>query len=122
MIKVLNLFRIVTASKVIKVWDYSTKQAISTFTGHSSNTIILKTFTHDSAQYILSGSKSDRTLSLWYFDEEEKVSKSSKNAVTTFSLQNAANFVDFSIVEDTLRVVVITTNQSLQYFEANLNK
>lgn len=105
---------------MIKVWDYSTKQAISTFTGHSSNTIILKTFTHDSAQYILSGSKSDRTLSLWYFDEEEKVTKSNKNAVTTFSLQNAANFVDFSIVEDTLRVVVITTNESLQYFEANL--
>lgn len=48
------------------------------------------------------------------------MTKSNKNAVTTFSLQNAANFVDFSIVEDTLRVVVITTNESLQYFEANL--
>ncbi|XP_070507606.1 WD repeat-containing protein 43 [Chironomus tepperi] len=107
--------QVATASKTIKIWDLETNQLVKSFTGHSSDVIILKSFTHDDTSYILSASKNDRNLSLWNVDD-------SKSAVFgTFTLlNNSPNFIDCKMFNDQLRVACICRNESLSYFDVPL--
>lgn len=109
--------QIVTASKDIKVWDGESHQLLHTFTGHSSNVIIMKSFEYGEENFILSAAKNDRNLSLWKVKEDKKSS-----AYGTFILlNNSPNYVDFQFTEDEqLRIACICRNESMSYFEAAL--
>lgn len=108
---------IVTASKEIKVWDGESHQLLHTFTGHSSNTLILKSFEYGEENFILSAAKNDRNLSLWKIKEDKK-----STAFGTFILlNNSPNCVDMQFTdEDELRIACICRNESMSYFEVGL--
>lgn len=109
--------QIVTASKSIKVWGANSK-LVQTFTGHSTNVLILKSFAYDDIDYILSASKTDRNLSLWKVNEDEKKS----GAVATFTLlNNSPNCVDFKVVDDRLHVACICRSDSMTFFDTSLS-
>lgn len=109
--------QIVTASKTIKVWDSETNQLVQTFIGHSTDTIILKSFTYNESNFILSASKNDRNLSLWKINEDVK----DTSAFGTFTLlNNSPNFFNFILDGDTIRVACICRNESLSYFDTSM--
>lgn len=105
--------QIATASKTVKIWDGQTNQLLNTLTGHSSDIIILKSFTHNDSNYVLSGSRNDRNLSLWKVDE-------SKIFGTFTLLNNSPNYVDCQLLNDHLRVACVCRNESLSYFDVAL--
>lgn len=108
--------QIVTASKSIKVWSNS--QLVQTFTGHSTNVLILKSFTYDDVSFVLSASKNDRNLSLWKVSEDEKKT----GAIATFTLlNNSPNCVDYKVVEDRLHVACICRSDSMAFFDTSLS-
>lgn len=108
--------RIVTASKSIKVWNKDTS-LLHTFTGHSSNVVILKTFNYGEESFILSASKNDRNLSLWKLGEDEK----KPGAAATFTLLNISpNCVDYKLEDDRLQVACICRNELMAFFETSL--
>ncbi|CAO1427404.1 unnamed protein product [Diamesa hyperborea] len=111
---------IISASKTIKVFNGTTEKVAQTFTGHSSNIIILRTFSYQETNYIISASKTDRNLCLWELDEED--SKTIKSgAASTFSLNSAPTFFDINVTEDSLQIACVSRNDSLQFFELNLS-
>lgn len=114
---VLENGHIVTASKGIKVWDCESQKIVQTFTGHSSNVIILQSFVHQDETFILSASKTDRNLSLWKFSLDDQRT----NAFATFTLlNNSPNCVDFRLDDDHLQVACICKNDSMAFFDTNL--
>lgn len=105
--------QIATASKTIKIWDSDTNELVRTLTGHSSDVIILKSFSHNDTNYILSASRNDRNLSLWRTNEN-------KIFGTLTLLNNSPNYVDCKLVGDSLRIACICRNESLSYFDVHL--
>jgi U3 small nucleolar RNA-associated protein 5 len=107
---------IVTASKSIKVWDGGSR-LIQTFTGHTSDVLILESFEHNDETFIISASKNDRNLSLWKISDEKK----KQGAATTFALlNNAPTSLSFRIDGDTLEIACVCRNDCMAFFETNL--
>lgn len=91
---------------------------VQTFTGHSTNVLILKSFAYDDINYILSASKTDRNLSMWKVNEDEKKT----GAVATFTLlNNSPNCVDYKVVDDRLHVACICRSDSMTFFDTSLS-
>jgi Dip2/Utp12 Family/WD domain, G-beta repeat len=108
---------IATASKTIKIWNEN-QELIQTFTGHTSNVLILKSFTFNDENFIVSASKNDRTLSMWRIVEDDKKS----SCYATFSLlSNSANYVDLNVIDGNLSIACICRNESLSFFNTNLS-
>ena len=102
------------------MWNLSTKKLHQNFTGHSSQVLILKSFEHDDNQYILSGSKYDRQVSIWKIDEDEKEAATSKKVIGNFSLNGSPTFLSWQLIEDELQVACVATDDSLLYYTVNL--
>lgn len=99
------------------MWE-SDSRLVQTFTGHSTNVLILKSFSYCDESFILSASKGDRNLSLWKVTEDAKKT----GAIATFALlNNSPNSVDFSIIENHLQIACICRNDSMAYFHTNLS-
>lgn len=78
----------------------------------------MKTFEHDDDEYVLSASKNDRNLSLWKLQDDQKKT----SALATFSLlNNSPSSLGIRLVDDTLQIVCVCRNDSMSFFEVNLN-
>lgn len=118
-LKVPGLDRLLTAARLIKLWDTQTKQLLKSFTGHKSEITSMDYISPQEGQsYIISGSKSDRTLSCWNLCEETK----NKNAVATFLLEDSLRSVNIMLTDEGLTYVTATViNGGMHIFEYILN-
>jgi len=61
---------LLSAEKIIKWWNLTTKQLIRTFTGHANHVTFLHTIQIDSAtSYLISAAHADNHLSVWILDK-----------------------------------------------------
>lgn len=61
---------ILSADRIIKWWDLSTKRLITSFSGHASQVTFLRPIKFDSgASYFISGASGDGYLSVWSLNE-----------------------------------------------------
>lgn len=98
------------------MWNADSNQLVQSFTGHSSDVIILKSFETDSEEnFILSASRNDRNLSLWKISESGE-----KSAYGNFTLlNNSPSYVDYFYAGKQLRIACICRNESISYFDVN---
>lgn len=61
---------LVSAERIIKWWDLTTKQLIRTFTGHANQVTCLQPVkVDDTFSYLISGACADSYLSIWMLDK-----------------------------------------------------
>lgn len=61
---------LISAERIIKWWNLSTKQIIRTFTGHAGQVTSLNPITvNKNSSYLISGASEDGYLSIWALDE-----------------------------------------------------
>ncbi|XP_014608429.1 PREDICTED: WD repeat-containing protein 43-like [Polistes canadensis] len=111
---------VISADKIIKWWDLSTKKIIKTFTGHSSQITSLNAITvNEDISYLISGANEDRYLSIWALDE----AKNDKCSVATLSMQDEALSVSAHVNEESQVMVVANTRSGQAHvFKYELNE
>lgn len=61
---------LLSAERIIKWWNLTTKQLIRTFTGHANHVTFLYTIqVDDTTNYLISGASADSHLSIWALDK-----------------------------------------------------
>lgn len=61
---------LLSAERIIKWWDLTTKQLIRTFTGHGNQVTFLHPFKiDDTTSYLISSARMDNHLSIWLLDK-----------------------------------------------------
>lgn len=104
--------KLITASRQIKLWTIKTNECKQTYTGHASAVQFLKVVQFEDAEYLLSGSKQNRNLSLWNLRATSK----KRDSLATFSLEDVPHFVDAVCQNGTLSVVAVCRNNIVYHF------
>lgn len=101
---------LISAEKIIKWWDLSTRQLIRTFTGHANQVTSLHPVkVNDTTSYLISGARADGYLSIWVLDKH----KNDKASIATLAMQDEAISVSTLVTEES-QVVVLATTRSGQ--------
>ncbi|KAK7103270.1 WD repeat-containing protein 43-like [Littorina saxatilis] len=119
--------RLLTADRVIKMWDLATRTLIQKFTGHSTEVFrllpVLKSSSEgnddgDQCSYFLSSAANDRVVNAWYCHPDG----AEKNAITSFSLSEEPVDLSLSVSKDQMvTLAVLTTGGKVLVFEHRLN-
>lgn len=91
-------------TRELSVWSVADGKLQQSFTGHTSNVVLLKSLLIGSVEYVLSTSKMDRTISMWRCGS----GKAGRNAVATFLMADVAHYVSASVQGDRLEVAAVT--------------
>lgn len=111
-IRIPDTDNVVLAGRKLKLYNYVDQEVIHTFTGHASMISIIKHFSINSKNYILTGSQSDRILSLWSLNDDK-----SKNAIASFLMENICVNLSCRVIDDEiLKIGAVTRNGILHYF------
>ncbi|XP_024863799.1 WD repeat-containing protein 43 isoform X2 [Kryptolebias marmoratus] len=115
---------LLSAGRIIKMWDLDTKEVYRKFTGHSMVVTTLCFATtrppDSNGLYFLSGAAHDRLLSVWQVREDGK----DKNSVVSFTLTDEPQHIDLvtsSSKEEAVRLAVVCKDGQLHLFEHFLN-
>ncbi|KAM9842007.1 WD repeat-containing protein 43 [Aulostomus maculatus] len=115
---------LLSAGRVIKMWDLDTKEVYRKFTGHSTAVTTLRFATSrppdSNGLYFLSGAAQDRLLSVWQVREDGK----DKNSVVSFTLTDVPQHIDLvtsNSKEEAVRMAVVCKDGQLHLFEHFLN-
>lgn len=101
---------IVSAGRVIKLWDLSSKRLIMSFTGHATQITSLNPLIINSDScYLVSGASGDRQLNVWSLNKEN----TENNAVAIFVMQDEAVSVSSHVVGDS-QIEVLAVSKSGQ--------
>lgn len=101
--------QLLVGTRELKLWSTDAAASLQqTFTGHTSNVIIIKCLQIGAAEYVLSTSKMDRTISMWRCDGSASAKASGRNAVATFLMADVAHFVSTSVTGDRLELAAVT--------------
>ncbi|XP_043502426.1 WD repeat-containing protein 43-like [Polistes fuscatus] len=102
---------IISAERIIKWWNLSTKQVIRTFTGHAGQVTSLNAITvNQDTSYLISGASDDRYLSIWALDE----TKNDKCSAASLTMQDEAMSVSVHVNEEDSQMVVLAVTRSGQ--------
>lgn len=104
--------KLITASRQIKLWTIKTNECKQTYTGHASSVQFLKVVTFKDAEYLISGSKQNRVLSMWNLRATAKM----RDSLATFSLDDVPHFMDATCENGTLSLVVVCRNNIVYQF------
>ena len=104
------------------MFHLGTKKLHQTFTGHANAIRILQTFEHDDNQFILSGSQSDRQISIWKITEDATEALTNKSSFGHFALNGSPSFLSWQLVDDDLQLACVATDDSLLFFNVNLKR
>ncbi|XP_066254470.1 WD repeat-containing protein 43 [Euwallacea similis] len=110
---------LLTASKIIKQWQISSREVLRTFTGHSSEIVfMLYVDLPQAGSYVLSGSKGDRLLSCWNLSSDNK----QKNAVCNYLMQDSVQYISVNVSDQGLTKVAATNKSgTVHVFQHKLN-
>ncbi|KAI4501476.1 hypothetical protein M0802_003353 [Mischocyttarus mexicanus] len=102
---------IISAERIIKWWNLSTKQVIRTFTGHAGQVTSLNAITvNQDISYLISGASEDRYLSIWALDE----AKNDKFSAATLTMQDEALSVSVHVNEEESQIIILSITRSGQ--------
>ncbi|KAL2724285.1 WD repeat-containing protein 43-like [Vespula squamosa] len=109
----------ISAERIIKWWNLSTKQIIRTFTGHAGQVTSLNPITvNKNASYLISGASEDGYLNIWALDE----TKNDKCSVATLAMQDEALSVSVHVNEESqVMVLAITRSGQAHVFKYQPN-
>lgn len=110
--------KLITGSRQIKLWTIKTNDCKQTYTGHASSVQFLKTIQFEDAEYLVSGSKQNRVLSLWNLRATSK----KRDSLATFSLEDVPLFVDAVCQNGVLSLVVVCRNNMVYHFSEAMEK
>ncbi|KAL1517688.1 hypothetical protein ABEB36_001423 [Hypothenemus hampei] len=110
---------LLTASKNIKLWNIESRKVLCTFTGHSTDVVLMHYVSLPGADsYIISGSKADRLLSCWNLNQEHRA----KTAVCNYLMQDAVQYVSIDVSSEGLTSVAATNKSgAVHVFQHKLN-
>lgn len=119
---------LLSAGKLIKMWDLQTKDLLQTFNGHSSSVSMLDftMFKQGTSQldvdgrYFLSGSTNDRIINVWHVNMEAPA----KQAVASYMLTDVPVVMDTCVLaesEEPIRLCVACQDGSIHFFANSLN-
>lgn len=104
---------VLVGARQLQLYSVQTQELRQTFTGHTSDVIILKYFTHDSAEYVVSTSKMERVLCLWRISNKSK----NKNPSCTFLMEDIAYGVSCKVDnEDNLQIAAVTRSGVVHFY------
>lgn len=104
--------KLITASRQIKLWTIKTHECKQTYTGHASSVQFLKVVQFEDGEYLISGSKQNRVLSLWNLRATSK----KRDSLATFSLEDVPHFVDAVCQNGSLSLVAVCRNNIVYHF------
>lgn len=104
--------KLITASRQIKLWNIKTSDCKQTFTGHASSVQFLKVVQYENGEYLISGSKQNRSLSVWNLAATNK----KRDSLATFALEDVPHFVDATCQNSTLSLVAVCRNNIVYHF------
>lgn len=104
--------KLITASRQIKLWTIKTSVCKQTYTGHASSVQFLKVIEFEDSEYLISGSKQNRVLSLWNLQATTK----KRDSLATFSLEDVPHFVDATCQNGALSLVAVCRNNIVYHF------
>ncbi|XP_015184773.1 PREDICTED: WD repeat-containing protein 43-like [Polistes dominula] len=97
---------VISADRIIKWWDLSTKKIIKTFIGHAGQVNSLNAITvNENNNYLISGANEDTCLSIWALDE----TKNDDSSVASLAMKDEASFVSAHVNEESQVIVSATT-------------
>lgn len=115
-IRIPDTNNLILAGRYLKMYDFIDQEIVHSFTGHSSIISVVKHFVLDSKNYILTGSQSDRILSLWSLNCESE----NKNSIASFLMENVCISLSCRVINDSiLKIGAVSRNGVLQYFTEN---
>lgn len=98
---------LLVGSREIKLWCTETHDLKQTYTGHSSNVVLLKSLRIGSMDYALSASRMERTICLWRI----KTGSKHKNAAGTFLMADVALTISCEIDQNnSVQIAAVTKN------------
>ncbi|XP_012280196.1 WD repeat-containing protein 43 [Orussus abietinus] len=101
---------LISADRVIKWWDLSTKQLIHRFTGHANQVFSLNPIVIDhNSHYVISGASGEEYLNIWSLNETTK----ERNSVATLTMQDDVSSVSVQVKENS-QVMILATTKSGQ--------
>uniref|UniRef100_U5ETI9 Small-subunit processome Utp12 domain-containing protein n=1 Tax=Corethrella appendiculata TaxID=1370023 RepID=U5ETI9_9DIPT len=115
-LSIVNEEAVLTGAKQLKLWNISKNQLTESFTGHTSNTIFLKSFNYNDENYAISASKLDRIMSLWLLES------GNKSPVATFLLDDSVEYLYHKLIFSKLHILAISKSGVLHYFVQNVGK
>lgn len=108
--------KLITASRQIKVWSAKTHECKQTFTGHTTSVQFLKVFQFEDSEFLISGSKMNRVLSMWNLRATTK----KKDSMASFSLEDVPLNLDVFSVEGNLSLMVVCRNNTVYNFKEHI--
>jgi WD domain, G-beta repeat len=110
--------RLLTGSKHLKLWNLTNGELIHTFTGHQTKVIRLQTFVYAGKQFFISSAENNRFPAMWCLDGD--TDKKSENSISTFAVDDAAQFLNIKLIENTLHLCVVTVSGTLHFFKVDM--
>ncbi|XP_011305211.1 WD repeat-containing protein 43 [Fopius arisanus] len=102
---------IISADKMIKLWDLESKQVVGTLTGHANQISFLKTIKIDEhTSYLISGAKGDSYLGVWSLNERKK----ERASIASLTMQDEPMSVSAKSSEINSQITVLAVNRSGQ--------
>ncbi|XP_063991127.1 WD repeat-containing protein 43 isoform X3 [Diachasmimorpha longicaudata] len=100
---------IISADKIIKVWDLESKQVIGTFIGHANQVSFLKTIKIDEhMSYLISGAQGDSYLGVWSLNEKKE-----RTSIASLTMQDDPISLSVQSSENS-QMAVLAVNRSGQ--------
>lgn len=117
---------IAVGSRQIQLWSSESLSLMQTFTGHVSNVSQLKTLVSGKKIYLLSGSKTDRTLSLWQYKKSSSTPSKSKSKVISecfqYLMEDIPNTISCCSKDDTLEILAVTRSGVAHYYSKSFEE
>lgn len=110
--------KLITGSRQIKLWTIKTNDCKQTYTGHASSVQFLKMILFEDTEYLVSGSKQNRVLSLWNLRATSK----KRDSLATFNLEDVPLFLDAVCQNGVLSLVVVCRNNMVYHFAEPMEK
>ncbi|XP_015112063.1 WD repeat-containing protein 43 isoform X2 [Diachasma alloeum] len=100
---------IISADKIIKLWDLESKQVVGTFTGHANQVSFLKTIkTDEHMSYLISGAQGDSYLGVWSLNEKKE-----RTSIASLTMQDDPIALSVQSSENS-QMTVLAVNRSGQ--------
>lgn len=91
-----NSNQVAIAGRQLYIWSVEDQSLENTFMGHSSHILLLKYVVIKSKEYLLTASKSDRTLTLWRIKEQKNRPQSYSYLMEDIAISTSIRFYEES--------------------------
>lgn len=111
--------QILIGARQLKLFSVENQELVQTFTGHTSEIILLNQFVYNDIEYIISASKMERILCLWKMTSGNGSTKKIKNSSCTLLMEDIAQCLSCKMDTEncTLKVAAVTRSGVIHVYE-----